>query len=317
MGLFDSYRRKVGASQPQNYASNCDITSQIVQDFYGQPGYAEVYKNNLPATPYDVIISEGDRVNKNVGYKSMLSYPYATIQFNIGDYIHWTYGDNAEIWILASLDRQLSFSVSGRIYKCNTTLKWKNSLGATIQYPATIEAFKFSSEDTIKVSERFFTGDAKRYATLQLNSDTADLKRNNRFIFDERAWKIVDIDKSHDLVQLALEEHQVNTSTDDLINEIADAYIDTTSVPSTPTTGITGDSTLPTSQIGTYSIIGAIPSDVYSFSLSNSNASIVSSDDSSVNLLGGSTVGSSVVLTAQHAVSLVTYTKTITIDSLW
>jgi hypothetical protein len=247
----------------------------------------------------------------------MLSYPYDTIKFDIGDYVYWTYGGRSEIWILTSLDRQLTFSVSGRIYKCNTTLNWKNSFGETIQYPAAIEAFKFSSEDTVKVSERFLTGDAKRYVTLQLNDDTIELKRNNRFIFDERAWKIVDIDKSHDLVQLALEEHQVNTSTDDLVNEIADAYIDPTAVPSTPTTGITGDSTLPSEQIGTYSIIGALPTDVYSFSLSNTNASIVSYTDSSVKILGGATVGSSVVLTAQHAVSLVSYTKTITIDSLW
>ncbi len=187
VGLFDSYRRKVGASQPQNYASNCDITSQIVQDFYVQPGYAEVYKNNLPATSYDVIISDGDKINKTVGYKTLQSYPYSEIQFQIGDYIHWTYGNENTIWLLTSLDKQFLFSVTGRMYQCNNELNW--TVGATpYSYPCYIED---KMNFTVVDQERnisFPTGDV--WVHVQKNADTSNIDIGQRFVLNGRAWKV-------------------------------------------------------------------------------------------------------------------------------
>ena len=316
--MYDSYKRKTGATQPSNYTANCEASSQVAIDFFSQPGYAEIYKNNISSTFYDVIIMDGDKEDKTVGYKKLLSYPYDTVRFSIGDYIYWDFGGEDTIWILTSLDKQFTYEVNGKIYKCNTTLKWKNTNGVTISYPVSLEAFKFSSESTAKeVNNRLIIGDGKRYVTMQRNSDTLQLKRNNRFIFDDRAWKIVDLDTTHELVQLSLEEHQVNTSTDDLVNEIADAFIDTTVVPSSPTSGITGDFTLPIGQTGEYSIIGSTGSDNYTFSLSNSNGSIISSTARTVKVKAGSVVGNTFVLSAQHTVSLVIYTATITVSALW
>lgn len=316
--MYDSYRRKVGTTQAQNYTSNCEIASQIANDFFIQPGYAEIYKNGISSTLYDVIISEGDKTNKTVGYKMMLSYPYDTVQFSVGDYIYWNYGEESTIWLLTSLDKQFTYSVAGKIYKCNITLKWKDIDGNTISYPSALEAFKLSSESTINESgNRFIIGDGKRYISLQRNADTLKLKRNQRFIFDNRAWKIVDLDTTHELIQASLEEHQINASTDDLVNEIADAYIDTNPIPSTPTSGITGDFTLPIGQIGNYSIIGSVPSDTFIFTVSNNNGTIVSSTASTVKVKAGNSSGSTFVLSAQHTVSLVTYTRTITVSPLW
>lgn len=187
MGLFDSYRRKVGASQPQNYATNCDITSQIAQDFYLQPGYAEVYKNGISTVTYDVIISEGDKINKTVGYKTLQSYPYAEIQFQIGDYIYWTYGNENTIWLLTSLDKQHLFSITGRMYQCNNELNW--TVGATPHsYPCYIED---KMNFTVVDQERnisFPTGDV--WVHVQKNADTSNIDIGQRFVLNGRAWKV-------------------------------------------------------------------------------------------------------------------------------
>lgn len=315
--MYESYKRKTGATQPQNYYAKCDITSDVVADFFAQPGYVECYKNNLPDTTYDIIVMDGDKEDKTVGYKRLLSYPYSTVQFAIGDYVHFDYGGAASVWILSSLDKQFPFEVNGKILKCNITLNWIDADSNTISYPCSVEAFKFSSTETVKENNSFRVGDGKRYLSLQLNSDTQKLRRDKRFIFDNRAWRIVDIDTTHELVQLCVEEHQINTFTDDVVNEIADAYIDTTPIPVHPTSGITGDATLPIGQTSSYSIIGALPAEVYLFSLSNSNATIMSSTNSVVKIKAGNTIGSTVVLTAQHSISLVQYTFTITISPLW
>ena len=187
VGLFDSYRRKVGASQPQNYATNCDITSQIAQDFYLQPGYAEVYKNGISTVTYDVIISEGDKINKTVGYKTLQSYPYAEIQFQIGDYIYWTYGNENTIWLLTSFDKQHLFSITGRMYQCNNELNW--TVGATPHsYPCYIED---KMNFTVVDQERnisFPTGDV--WVHVQKNADTSNIDIGQRFVLNGRAWKV-------------------------------------------------------------------------------------------------------------------------------
>lgn len=187
VGLFDSYRRKVGTSQPQNYATNCDITSQIAQDFYLQPGYAEVYKNGISTVTYDVIISEGDKINKTVGYKTLQSYPYAEIQFQIGDYIYWTYGNENTIWLLTSLDKQHLFSITGRMYQCNNELNW--TVGATPHsYPCYIED---KMNFTVVDQERnisFPTGDV--WVHVQKNADTSNIDIGQRFVLNGRAWKV-------------------------------------------------------------------------------------------------------------------------------
>lgn len=185
--MYDSYRRKVGATQAQNYASNCEIASQVANDFFIQPGYAEVYKNGISSTTYDVIISEGDKTNKTVGYKMMLSYPYSSVQFSVGDYIYWNYGGEDTIWLLTSLDKQFTYSVSGRMFQCNNTLGW--TVGATPHsYPCYIEDRLTMSAFDQEKNMIFANGDI--LVNVQKNAWTETLDIGNRFLFGSKAWKI-------------------------------------------------------------------------------------------------------------------------------
>lgn len=185
--MYDSYRRKVGATQAQNYTSNCEIASQVANDFFIQPGYSEIYKNGVTSDIYDVVIMEGDKTDKTVGYKMLLSYPYDTVQFSIGDYIYWTFGREETIWLLTSLDKQFIYSVSGRMFKCNNKLNW--TVGSTpLSYPCYIEDRLSMSAFDQEKNMIFASGDI--LVSVQKNSSTLSLDIGNRFLFGTKAWKI-------------------------------------------------------------------------------------------------------------------------------
>ncbi|WP_459586059.1 hypothetical protein, partial [Enterobacter asburiae] len=76
---------------------------------------------------------EGNSDDKTLGYKKMLSYPYQTLQFGIGDYIHFKYLHIRDVpqkwttWLLISLDTLRLFNVNGRMVPCNQTLNMSTS----------------------------------------------------------------------------------------------------------------------------------------------------------------------------------------------
>jgi hypothetical protein len=203
--------------------SEQDITDNIREGFYDNPNWYNVYKNDDNSTTYDVIINRGDKKSKSNGYKELISYPYDTIVFNIGDYIHWNYDGTDSVWLLISLDKQYSYNVNGRIVRCNHTLKWKNSNNVTKSYCC------FLSNE-VKYSEGVFDnkymriGDGQYNAIIQANADTNTLKRDDRFVINDVVYKISYIDKATNdgLYLITLIEGQVNTANDDLVNDIAD-----------------------------------------------------------------------------------------------
>ncbi len=188
--MYDSYKRKTGATQPQNYNSKCEITNDVVSDFYSQPGYVECYKNNLSEETYDIIVMDGDKQNKTVGYKRLISYPYSECQFAIGDYVHFEYGGEDSIWLLSSLDKQFTFDANGRILPCFHNLNW--TVGATpYSYPCHIaESLTYiqpEQEKHISLPE----GDI--IAVVQHNDITNQIGINYRFILGKNAWKVLQI----------------------------------------------------------------------------------------------------------------------------
>jgi len=185
--MYDSYKRKVGATQPPNYAEKCEIVDAIVDDFYTHPGYTEVYKNNTPSITYDAIIADGDLTDKTVGYKRFLSYPYSTIQFTIGDYIHFDYGATPTVWLLTSLEKQFTFEVAGRIYQCNNTLQWNQS-ATPYSYPCYIEDRLNETEFDFEKHVLTATGDI--IVHVQKNAYTDLITTDYRFMFGGKAWKV-------------------------------------------------------------------------------------------------------------------------------
>lgn len=166
------------------------LTDNIYNSFTDMPDYRQVYKNFKYSEPLDVWIYEGNEKDKIVGYKYLQSYPYKTVQFNIGDYIHWNYNhEDLSTWLLISLDKQHLYDVKGRIMLCNNILKWKDSSNTTKSYPCVIEDamtyvnFKYGTKGVAQQG-------ADIVVLVQQNEDTKELNINERFMFNGRAFKI-------------------------------------------------------------------------------------------------------------------------------
>jgi len=287
-----------------------------------QPGYTEIYKNNLPSTPYDVIIMDGDKEDKSFGYKGILSYPYDTQKIFIGDYAYFTYGETLSTWLIMSLDNQFLFETNGRILKCNHSLKWYDETETLITYPCVIDIIKKTGNPTID-GKQMVMGNADRYISIQSNPDTLKFVRDKRFIFENRAWKITDIDTKNGTAQLSLSEDSINVAIDDLDNEIAGITMNIPTTVVIPSTSeiLQGGDTLPVGQTRVYEIYkyvsGVALSNTYTFIVSNSNLVIESVTGNSVTVKATSTVNVSCVISATNIVSSNVISKTITTSSLW
>jgi len=188
--MYDSYKRKTGATQSPNYYAKCDVTSDVVNSFYEQPGYVECYKNADPSMPYEIIVMDGDKQDKTVGYKRLLSYPYSEVQFAIGDYVHFDYGGDASIWLLTTLDKQFTFEVKGRIFLCEHALNW--NIGATpTSYPCYISDSLISFQDEQMKNVALPSGNIVAYA--QNNLATDQITVNTRFVIGKNTWKVLQI----------------------------------------------------------------------------------------------------------------------------
>ena len=176
------------------HEDNSETTSDTISDltkegFTTSTDYEKVFKNFDYTKSYDTWIYEGNEKDKIVGYKYLQSYPYDVPQFKIGDYVHWNFNHEVlSTWILISLDTQHLYNVKGRMLQCNNTLKWKNN-DEIFCYPCAIEDsmtytnFKWGSRGVVEPS-----GDI--IVIVQNNSDTKNIKINDRFLFDGISFKV-------------------------------------------------------------------------------------------------------------------------------
>ncbi len=223
MGLYDAYKLKVQSSLSDKELNIECITDKIKDDFYSHPNYYSVYTNGVSAIEYDVIIEKGNTRSKVVGYKTLISYPYDTYKFTIGDYIHWTYGDEATIWLLVANDKQYLYSTGGRIMQCNQLLKWKDSSGDTVEQNCVIDEFRFYNTQGVEETKYMRLPDNQKLIMMQNNVLTETLDYTQRFIFNEMAWKIIDFDRAtgDTILFITVEKSPINSQSDDEDNEIA------------------------------------------------------------------------------------------------
>lgn len=123
MGLYDDFRTRMQCSLSQSEKNRNSIVQVIKDGFYSLPSVFSVYLNSATTVFYDAQILSGETSKNSLGYKTIISYPYDTIKFKIGDYVHFTYNGATSTWLLTSLDTQNIYSVKGRIFQCNGTLK--------------------------------------------------------------------------------------------------------------------------------------------------------------------------------------------------
>ena len=143
--------------------------------------YKSIHKNLDENSNYDVWIYDG----KNSGgfkVKKFTSYPYDTVQFNLGDYISYIDDNNTlQVWLITTIDQTNAFEVNGEIQQCVYNLKWQNALGVIKQCWC---VFDKASTMGLTITEEIRTFDSIYKLKMQLNDDTKLLREDKRFIAD-------------------------------------------------------------------------------------------------------------------------------------
>ena len=224
MGFYDLYRATTFSTSSDKAIVEGDIVQNIKDNFHSQPNYHQVYKNMVTATPYDVLISVGNVKDKEVGYKTLISYPYDTYVFDNGDYVDFDYGNENSTWLITSLDKFSLYEVKGRIERCNNDLKWVDSNGVIQSYKCIVTAG--IREDRSRENKNIVTPDGFIDVRVQYNADTDQVTSNNRFLFNGKAFRVRSVSDLTDnnIITLTMVKDVINLDMDDVANNIANAY---------------------------------------------------------------------------------------------
>ena len=197
------------AIRPSNYGASCTTsvlranvheygwetsTSNAVKEGFEQDAnYRIVYKNMNYSKTYKTWIYEGNASEKTVGYLHLLSYPYNTVQFAIGDYIQFDYNENKDkpenykFWILQSLDQRHLYEVHGRMLPCNQRLRWQAGDGTVYDYPCYFNT-EMTKTNILDSGQGFNVESGAIIAIVQQNSYTSTIYVNQRFILNGRSY---------------------------------------------------------------------------------------------------------------------------------
>lgn len=187
-------------------------TKQMLsRHFSDSPSYYEVAFNNDSELTGVHIVDDSQTKEQN-----LVISPFKEVK--TGFIVHWRDYD----WLTIIVD-PLETHWKGTIKKCESTLKWLDAQGLVKETPFTQ---KFSStayplqDDKIMILSK-----ERRVILVQANDDTKQIKKDRRFIFDERCWKVIGYNGLVEgLLELTLEEDQFHDTLDNIELRIADYY---------------------------------------------------------------------------------------------
>lgn len=230
-----------------------DATSNAVKEGFEQDAnFRIVYKNMDYDTTYKTWIYEGNASEKTVGYLHLLSYPYDTVKFAIGDYIQFDYNEGFEnpadykIWIMQSLDQRHLYEVHGRMLPCNQHLRWQDGSGVIHDYPCYFNT-EMTKTNILDSGQGFNVESGAIIAIVQQNKNTSTIYVNQRFILNGRAYVCYQFNDNIDpgliYVYLRLTAEQLEDNFDDSIAYNGDSV--STPEVSGDVCNITSTTTLP------------------------------------------------------------------------
>jgi hypothetical protein len=170
-------------------------------------------------------------------WKRLLFYSDISHPVSVG--MKYLFSDNYWIGINAENLNSLTASISVR--RCNNVLRWMS--GSTIvTEPACID-YDFKNPRLDVPKNDAVTPQAYIRIFVQQNSNTNTIRQNQRFLFGNKdnwiCFRVLALRNFHNtetldndssrLMVLEVQEYQYNSTTDDLVNGIADRYIYTTS----------------------------------------------------------------------------------------
>lgn len=204
-----------------------DATSDAVKEgFEEDANYRIVYKNMDYDTTYKTWIYEGNASEKTVGYLHLLSYPYDTVKFAIGDYIQFDYNEGYEnpadykVWIMQALDQRHLYEVHGRMLPCNQHLRWQAGDGAVYDYPCYFNT-EMTKTNILDSGQGFNVESGAVIAIVQQNTHTSTIYVNQRFILNGRSYVCYQFNDNIDpgliYIYLRLTAEQLEDNFDDSI----------------------------------------------------------------------------------------------------
>ena len=231
------------AITPRSYGKSCTMTmlqagvfgsswkddtaDSIKEGFEESVDFRIVYRNMDYMTQYKTWVYEGNASEKTVGYLHLMSYPYDTVRFKIGDYIQFNYGhENVhpslyKFWILQSLDTRHLYEVRGRMLPCNQKLQWKDTDGNQYSYPCYFNT-EMTKTNILDSNQGFNVESGALVAIVQQNEDTRKIYVNQRFILNHRSYIVYQFNDNIDegLIYVYL-RITAELPEDDLVNDYA------------------------------------------------------------------------------------------------
>ncbi|SKA94441.1 Ig-like domain (group 2) [Caloramator quimbayensis] len=161
-----------------------------------------------------------------------------TAEIKRGDLINWL---NEKWLIISDIGHKRYSYYKGIIQKCNYNIKF-NFQGIVKQFPCIIDSKVFD----IETNQYLSIPAGKIVVTMQDNADSTNIIIGQRFIKMKQAWKVTGIDRTKNGLLILYCDLDSIISSDDLINEIANAgdYIYTLEITNGETASIQAESTL-------------------------------------------------------------------------
>ena len=169
------------------------LVQNIVFGFEQSPSYEPVYINYDLTKVYKTWIQEGNKKDKIVGFKELISYPYEQIKFKVGDFISWKYRKNVadlSVWLVESFNEQQYYDARGRILECNQKIRWRKSDGGIESVDCVLMDNMTYVNFLGKGTDGLVEPNASIVVMTQNNDKTAYVKKNRRFIFGDNVYLV-------------------------------------------------------------------------------------------------------------------------------
>lgn len=327
--MYSYYNAYLQSATPSSVQRRSDLQALVNEQFEDASTLYTIFEENsaTPATPTQLTVRINHMINIDTGAR--LGDDWRKIIFK--DFSHPKslgrkyYFDNYT-WLTINMDIYKSPTAAVNIRRCNWALKWYDDNGIYREEDCIVEYVKMiASAMGILEGRQMREGTYDRFIYLANNEHTINIKRDQRFFIDKLVFKVTKIDTiAHNgLIELSLDEHQINTEVDDMVNYIADA---TTKAPTDnsnvgTTEGIYGASYISTGTwanwVAEKKINGVQQVDAYTFTIVGTGATISSFTPNSVTILAGQISGGSFQIEALNTTTLVVLTKTINITGMW
>ena len=223
MGYYDAYNAILSVQKSTPRDSRIALTKRSIEsDFFASPSYYRVdaYLPSTPlsSTPLEVwILDDSDSKFQ----KQFISHP--SQELDSGYLFYWP--DMDQYYLTYIADKNLGDIYSrGTAMRCFSSIRWLDSDG-NIREAWFCQLNTNSSTLGLNDGQVLIMPSERRQITVQNNQFTELINKEQRFIFDGRAWRTLNVDRLIDgIITLTVEEHQIDPARDNVDLRIADYY---------------------------------------------------------------------------------------------